>query len=338
MLLSMMMVLALGAPQDDAKDKSAAEAEQSMAPATNPGSWVTNDDYPARALREEREGITGFRLTIGADGLPRGCEVIASSGHGDLDAATCRLIMERARFAPGRDAGGKAVGGTYSNRIRWQIPEGGGFAMEVAGFGVDEMQESWPRGAVPDDAFKRIDPTAYYPAGALAAREEGTVRMALNVDSGGRVTGCKVTESSLSVTLDYAACALMGSNGKFAPALDGNGKPTNALVATKFHWALPPEAEAEGDDAVSLKTGRAFPMGEPGNATMTVLVGADGRVEDCRFSSTGKFGAMPGGKTPCDMMGTQMRYTPFVDASGKPAAKRVILRTELTIEDAAPAK
>lgn len=327
-MLTMMFLLAMqGAPaQGDG-------TETGLAPATNPGSWATNDDYPASAMREEREGTTGFRLTIAADGLPISCEITAPSGHADLDAETCRLVMARARFTPGRDARGEAVGGTYSNRIRWQIPEGAGYAVEVAGFGLDTTLESWPRGAIPDDGFTRIDPAAHYPPAALAAREEGTVHMELTVDSAGRVAACKVNESSLSAVLDDAACALMRSEGKFSPALDSDGKPTKGVLAAKFRWSLPDEAR-EGGDGVSMAPDPGFPMSEPGSATITVLVGADGRVQDCRFANTGKFGATPNGMTPCDMFGRQTRYSPFTDAGGKPVAKRVILRTDLTIEDA----
>lgn len=323
------IVLALAA----AAQGEAVGAEKGMAPATNPGSWVTNDDYPASAMREEREGTTGFKLTIGADGLPTGCDIIAPSGHGDLDALTCQLILQRARFTPGRNARGDAVGGTYSNRIRWQIPGKGTYPVAVAGFDLDPAQESWPRGAIPDDAFKRIDPAAHYPAAAFAAREEGVVHMELNIDSAGQVAGCKVNESSLSATLDAAACALMRSDGKFLPALDSEGKPTKGVVAAKFQWALPRDA-GDGVAGVSIPSGPTFPLGEPGSATMTVLMGADGRVEECRFSNTGKFGAAPNGMTPCDMFGSQARFTPFVDANGTKVAKRVILRSDLTIEDA----
>ena len=37
-------------------------------PKGNPGNWATTNDYPTRALREEREGTTGFRVSVGADG------------------------------------------------------------------------------------------------------------------------------------------------------------------------------------------------------------------------------------------------------------------------------
>ena len=67
--------------------------------------------------------MTGFRLTVGTDGRVSECSVTSSSGSSTLDAATCKLITRRARFTPAKDADGNPVTDTYSNRIRWQIPE-----------------------------------------------------------------------------------------------------------------------------------------------------------------------------------------------------------------------
>lgn len=92
-------------------------------PRGNPSAWVTNDDYPASALRNEEQGRTAFRLAIGADGQPTSCTVTASSGARALDDAACRLLMRRARFTAARDADGAAVAGTYANSFLWQIPE-----------------------------------------------------------------------------------------------------------------------------------------------------------------------------------------------------------------------
>lgn len=91
-------------------------------PKGNPGSWATSEDYPARALREEREGTTRFRVTIGADGRVTDCQITGSSGSPDLDEAACRNITRRARFTPARDGEGNPTTGTYSNAIRWVIP------------------------------------------------------------------------------------------------------------------------------------------------------------------------------------------------------------------------
>lgn len=94
-------------------------------PTGNPGLWVTTNDYPPEALREEREGTVGFSLNIGPDGRVSACKVISSSGHSDLDDAACTLITQRARFDPARNAKGIAKTGQYANRVRWQIPTKG---------------------------------------------------------------------------------------------------------------------------------------------------------------------------------------------------------------------
>lgn len=91
-------------------------------PRSNPGNWANTNDYPSRALQQEREGTTGFRVTIGIDGRVIDCTVTQSSGHDDLDAATCSNVKRRARFEPAIRNGEK-VQGTYSNRVRWQIPK-----------------------------------------------------------------------------------------------------------------------------------------------------------------------------------------------------------------------
>ena len=92
-------------------------------PRGNPGSWATPNDYPARALREERAGTTRFRVTIGPDGRVTNCEITGSSGHADLDEATCKNVTRRARFKPALDAAGNAISDTYSNAVRWEIPK-----------------------------------------------------------------------------------------------------------------------------------------------------------------------------------------------------------------------
>jgi protein TonB len=96
---------------------------KAMSPKGNPGNWVTNNDYPTRALRENRSGVTGFRLTVGTDGRPTGCDITSSSGSPDLDSTACSLLMRRAKFNPGQNDAGSPTGGVYASRFRWVIPE-----------------------------------------------------------------------------------------------------------------------------------------------------------------------------------------------------------------------
>jgi len=92
------------------------------APKNDPRNWVTADDYPARDLREGNEGTVLFRVVVGSNGRVSACEIVRSSGHPGLDAATCRAVTARARFEPATDENGEKVVGTYSNNVRWQIP------------------------------------------------------------------------------------------------------------------------------------------------------------------------------------------------------------------------
>ena len=92
-------------------------------PKGNPGNWATTNDYPSRALREEREGVTGFRVAVGTDGKAQSCSVTSSSGHSDLDEATCTNVTRRARFNVATDGDGQPTTGSYSGRVRWVIPK-----------------------------------------------------------------------------------------------------------------------------------------------------------------------------------------------------------------------
>lgn len=92
-------------------------------PRGDPGSWASSEDYPSAALREGAQGTAGFHLTIGPDGRVTSCEITSSSGNDQLDKATCQLVSRRARFTPAKDSDGHPMAGSYSNRIRWQVPK-----------------------------------------------------------------------------------------------------------------------------------------------------------------------------------------------------------------------
>jgi protein TonB len=86
-----------------------------------PGLFST-DDYPADALRNEQQGTTAVRLTIGTDGRVSDCSVTGSSGSSSLDSATCRILRQRARYTPARNSAGQPATDTDTARIRWVVP------------------------------------------------------------------------------------------------------------------------------------------------------------------------------------------------------------------------
>jgi TonB family protein len=95
----------------------------SVTPKGDVSRWVVVEDYPGNAKREGREGTVGFRLAVGNDGKVFGCTITTTSGHSDLDAATCASMTKRARFEPAKDSSGNAVAGSYQSRVSWKLPQ-----------------------------------------------------------------------------------------------------------------------------------------------------------------------------------------------------------------------
>jgi TonB family protein len=91
-------------------------------PKGDAGSWVVISDYPKSALRDGREGTVSFRLMVGNDGRVAGCTITQSSGHQDLDDATCMSLTKRARFEPVRDKNGQPISSSYESRVNWKVP------------------------------------------------------------------------------------------------------------------------------------------------------------------------------------------------------------------------
>jgi protein TonB len=88
----------------------------------NLASYVSDEDYPAGAARNEEQGTTRFRLAVGPDGRVTDCSVTGSSGSSALDSTTCKLMRQRARFKPAMDSSGRPTGDTVSSAIRWVLP------------------------------------------------------------------------------------------------------------------------------------------------------------------------------------------------------------------------
>ncbi len=91
--------------------------------ANDPGSWISTADYRPSWVRRDWAGRVGFVLSLDANGKVRDCRVTTSSGHAQMDAATCRLVQQRARFTAARDSSGAKVAGDYRNSVVWRLPE-----------------------------------------------------------------------------------------------------------------------------------------------------------------------------------------------------------------------
>lgn len=78
-----------------------------------------------------------------------------------------------------------------------------------------------------------------YPPSALRAGEQGSVGISFNVNAQGRIEACSVSSSSGSSALDQATCRLVERRGRYSPALDAAGNPTNGgRKSLRFRWQI----------------------------------------------------------------------------------------------------
>ncbi len=103
--------------------------------------WVTDADYPPEAWRNGEEGLVRYELVVSPEGRVTGCRITQSEATPALEAETCRLLRERARFEPATDGEGKPVSSPFKGAVQWERREpelgAGSFTVKVA-FTLDE--------------------------------------------------------------------------------------------------------------------------------------------------------------------------------------------------------
>jgi len=87
-----------------------------------PQKWLTDDDYPAEAMRRSQSGDVGFRLSVDAGGKTTACNITYSSGTPLLDQTVCSVMMKRSRFKPALDKDGKPVASIWASTFLWTLP------------------------------------------------------------------------------------------------------------------------------------------------------------------------------------------------------------------------
>ena len=82
---------------------------------------IRPSDHPRRGDGSAIAGTVGLRFVVAPDGRIADCAVTRSSGSGELDATTCRLIRKRFRYRPARNAAGAPVAATILGEHVWDV-------------------------------------------------------------------------------------------------------------------------------------------------------------------------------------------------------------------------
>jgi TonB family protein len=346
MIFTIALAAAQGAPEPlDAQRVPAPYNPHRATPKNNPGSWVSTNDYPVRAIREERQGRTGFSVTVDANGFVTSCRITETSGHADLDDATCVNVTKRALFNPAVDAQGRAVASTYTTGVMWKIPE--------------DYQDDYREAAVENrGAFPRPPATLGYaewpenedyPVAARSPRIQGETTVELVIDELGKTTSCTIINSSGTQVLDDASCPYIAQNWKFTPALDFDGNPTKGRLKRMVGWYYYDPDDAENyDPAESTPSPRIEKnlFVDPGSLTVQFDLDTKGRAQNCVSNLQG-LGAIAtemkrNYSNICDVFtegDDPVKFEPFVDASGKAVQKTVrveVVMTHPTASTSAP--
>ena len=91
-------------------------------PPPRPQGIFSYQDYPVEALRNHWEGSVVAELTVNERGAVTVCKIVKSSGHEVLDATTCNLLIQRAKFKPAMDDAGRPRNDLVQTPpINWKI-------------------------------------------------------------------------------------------------------------------------------------------------------------------------------------------------------------------------
>ena len=82
---------------------------------------IRPSDYPDGPYRRRIGGTVHLRFTGAPTGRVSDCAVTRSSGSRELDSVTCRLIQQRFRYRPARDAEGRPIAERVVGEHVWEV-------------------------------------------------------------------------------------------------------------------------------------------------------------------------------------------------------------------------
>ena len=142
-------------------------------------------------------------------------------------------------------------------------------ALTVSARGAETIKASDAIPASPPATWITADD---YPPTALRAGLQGISRVELDVGVDGRVTGCRVMQSSGQDILDRTTCNLLAERALFLPAKGSDGRPTVSHYLRAVAWMLPQD--------------QPWPLAD-GTRHDIFVVNADGSLSACRVEKDG---------------------------------------------------
>jgi len=185
-----------------------------------------------------------------------GALVLLGRGHGDFTGQLISRqnksgvwvldIVDLGQEFPSALSGATQVQVALRENVKIPV-KGAGEAIAALRECLDDKLAAWGIDAKAYDSLRTppIDPYPHlhwlsrddFPDDAKKEAFEGNAVARVNVDAGGKVTGCAIVVSTGIASLDKATCAKTLQKGKFKPAIGGDGHPVAATrtILVKFN-------------------------------------------------------------------------------------------------------
>lgn len=201
-------------------------AAQLSLPTPDPRNVFSPDDMPAYVQIEAINRFISTRTTVKPDGTPQDCAFERSGGDPKLDALTCAIILERARFQPAKWVDGSPAYAVLRTPVSWIIggPPSKSDLRRAYPADIDIFVSRLPKGT-PDWA---------------------TVNLMIAVDENGRVVDCggatrdKRDHSRTFPALVPIACQEMTRQLNPVPAKDASGRPVRSVQTASARFSTEP--------------------------------------------------------------------------------------------------
>ena len=181
----------------------------------DPQEWITADDYPPAALAAKQEGLVILHYDISETGRIENCSVEQdATAIPDLIKTTCRLVMERARYAPAGDEAGGTTRSSDAIFVHWKLPPG-----------TTSATETDLGGATPTMMpFSLFTPDDLAPRSPSAPKGE-EVHAEFAITPAGRVEQCQVLGERRQARTYGFICEPLTEQARFQPPVDEQGQP-----------------------------------------------------------------------------------------------------------------
>ena len=172
-----------------------------------PRDYPGPSDYPAAQVRSGEQGRVYFSVLVNPAGAVESCSVIQTSGSAELDAATCALLLKRARYKPARDGTGKRYA-LDRHSVGWSIPD------------FKRRPE-----APPPPPLLTVT-VAGFPDGG---KDDRSVAVLLDIDKAGDIVRCEGLTDSKQRELIASACSQMATQWMPLPLTNRVGEKVTYL-------------------------------------------------------------------------------------------------------------